>query len=222
MNKETFDKIQTTLEDRIAACQSYLNNIETTDDLKKLTIEDAQKLQRFCRQEEAYMTKLVQCDLYHIIGMGELTPPQMMKFIYHIKGYLHYRGTIKTLAMNLDKISVLPGLPTSAVYKTHSFDELVLYSGPDYIEGVIDLPYDLNGNILIVKADKLSKFVSFWSKMSKSNYSFNNLQEKAKAGAEYGGIQWSVLPYGDYEGVCTSCPCFAGFVSHYRSAQKNN
>lgn len=222
MNKETFDKIQATLKEHIDTCQFYLNNIETTDDLKKLTIEDAQKLQRFCRQEEAYMTKLVQCDLYHIIGMGELTPPQMMKFIYHIKDYLHYRGTIKTLAMNLDKISVLPGLPTSAAYKTHSFDELVLYSGPDYIEGVIDLPYDLNGNILIVKADKLSKFVSFWSKMSKSNYSLNNLQEKAKTGAEYGGIQWSVLPYGDYEGVCTSCPCFAGFVSHYRSAQKNS
>lgn len=221
MNKETFDKIQTTLKEHITTCQSYLGSIETTDDLKKLTIEDAQKLQQFCRQEESFMTKMIQCDLYHIIGMGELTPPQMMKFVYRIKDYLHYRGAIKTLSINFDKISALPGLPVSAVYKTHSFDELTLYSGPDYIEGVTDLPYDLYENTVRVKADKLSKFISFWSKLAKSNYSLDNLQAKAKAGAEYGGIKWSVLPYGDYQGVCTSCPCFAGFVAHYKSAQKD-
>jgi hypothetical protein len=145
----------------------------------------------------------------------------MMKFIYRIKDYLHYRGAIKTLSMNFDKISVLPGLPVSATYKTHSFDELILYSGPDYVEGETDVPYDLNGNILLVSSDKLSKFVSFWSKMSKSNYSLDTLRAKAADGAEYGGIRWSVLPYGDYEGVCTSCPYFAGFIAHHKSAQKN-
>ena len=85
MTKETFNKIKGTLETRIQRCQAYLVGINTTDDLKRLTIEQAQQLIQFCREEEAMMTRVVQTDLYHIIGMGDLTPPQMMQFTYLIK-----------------------------------------------------------------------------------------------------------------------------------------
>ena len=60
MKNEIFEKIQTRLETRIAKCNLHLYEIETTDDLKKLTIEMAQALQRFCREEETVMTKFVQ------------------------------------------------------------------------------------------------------------------------------------------------------------------
>ena len=66
MIKETFDKIKETLETRIIKCEQFLYGIETTDDLKKLTIEQAQHLQRFCRDEEVLQTKFVQCDFYHL------------------------------------------------------------------------------------------------------------------------------------------------------------
>ncbi len=202
MNKETFDKIQATLEGHIAACRFYLKDIETTDDLKKLTIEDAQKLQRFCRQEESLMTKIVQCDLYHIIGMGNLTPPQMMKFTYLIKDYLQYRGAIKTIAMNFDKISQLPGLPVSAVYKTHGFEGLSLFSGLETPEPVsIELPYAISGNLIQVLEKDLSKFITFWSAKAKVNFSTNNFLQKLKAGSEYGGIRWTLDNYGNYVGV---------------------
>lgn len=222
MNKETFVKVQATIEGRIAACQFYLGDIETTDDLKKLTIDDAQKLQRFCRQEEAFMTKFVQCDLYHLIGMGELTPPQMMKLTYLTKDWLKYRGTIKTLAMNFDKLSSLPKLPVSAAYKTHCFEGLTLFSGLELVEVIDGVPYILCGNTIRVKPDKLEEFVAFWSKMAKSNYSVNNLINKIKAGSEYGGIKWTVLSDGDYIGNCVSCPCYEGFVANYKAAQENN
>lgn len=200
MNKETFDKIQATLEGHIAACQFYLGNIKTTDDLHKLTIDEAQKLQRFCKQEESLQTKVVQCDLYHLIGMGELTPPQMMKLTYLIKDWLQYRGTIKTLAMHFDKISQLPGLPVSAVYQAHGFLGLTLTSGSAEF-GTTDLPYAIAGNLIQVLPDRLTDFINFWSSKTSTNFSENNFLAKLKAGTEYGGVRWTVDNLGIYVGV---------------------
>ena len=224
MNKETFDQIQATLEGRIAACQFYLKDIETTDDLKKLTIEDAQRLQRFCRQEEAIQTKIMQCDLYHIIGMGELTPPQMMKFTYLIRDYGKYRGTIKTIAMNFDKISQLPGLPVTAMYKTHGFNELTLSSGTESLSTTAstELPYAISGNLILVLKDNLSKFIAFWHQKSKSNLSENNFLQKASAGAEYGGIRWTIDNGGNYVGVIKADNVQMLFEGCMRAAQEYN
>ena len=45
MNKEIFTKIQSRLEARISKCEFVLWGIETTEDLRKLTIERVQHLQ---------------------------------------------------------------------------------------------------------------------------------------------------------------------------------
>ena len=128
MNKEIFTKIQERLEARISKCEFVLWGIETTEDLRKLTIERAQHLQRFCKEEESVMDKFIQSDLYHLIGMGNLTAPQMMKLTYLTKDWLKYRSTIKTIAMNLDKISQLPGLPAHSSYRLRLWDDIVLSS----------------------------------------------------------------------------------------------
>ena len=104
MTKELFIKIQTALEAHISSCQLYLSGINTTDDLKNLTLGQAQELQRFCKAEESAMTKFAQGDLYHLIGMGELTPPQMMKLTYLTKDWLQYRSTIKTWLLTLSRL----------------------------------------------------------------------------------------------------------------------
>lgn len=219
MNKETFDKIQATLEGHIAACKFYLGSIETTDDLKKLTISEAQLLQRFCRQEEALQTKIMQCDLYHIIGMGDLTPPQMMKFTYLIRDYGKYRSTIKALAMNFDKISSLPGLPVSAVYKTHGFEGITLYTGPEpQVDSTIPVPYSIAGNLIKVQKDDLNKFVTFWTNKSKTPLSENNLLQKAKAGTEYGGVRWTVDSEGDFVGIIQANNTRMLFEGCYKNA----
>ena len=217
MNKETFDKIECTLKQHIVDCM-VLDGIKTTDDLKKWTIGSAQELQQFCKREEAFMTKFVQCDLYHLIGMGELTPPQMMKLTYLTKDWLRYRGTIKTLAAHFDKISQLPGLPVSAVYQTHSFSGITLTSGVTEF-GATDLPYSIAGNLIQVLPDRLTEFINFWSSKTTSNFSENNFQQKLHAGEEYGGIRWTVDHLGIYVGVIKQYNVRMLFEG---CAQKNN
>ena len=220
MKKEIFEKIQARLEARIAKCNLYLYEIETTDDLKKLTIERAQVLQRFCKEEETVMTKFVQCDLYHLIGMGNLTPPQMMKLTYLVKDWLEYRSTIKTIAMNFDKISQLPGLPVRSVYKLRTWDDITLCTDLELpvIEG---LPYAVSNNMIQVLAADLPRFLSFWSEKAKVNFSINNFNQKLSSSAEYGGVRWTVDASGNYVGIIKQDNVQQLFDGCARAAQEN-
>lgn len=199
MNKEIFTKIQSRLEARISKCELIFSGIETTEDLKKLTIERAQLLQRFCREEEAVMTKFVQNDLYHLIGMGQLTPPQMAKLTYLTRDWLAFRSTVKTIAMNLDKISQLPGLPAHSSYKLRTWDDITLSS--DISVPAEGLPYAISGNLIQVLPSRLPEFLQFWSLKAKVQFFVENFEAKIKAGAEYGGIRWTVDHLGNYVGV---------------------
>ena len=202
MNKETFTKIQAFLEGRTAACKLYVGGLKTTADLKVLTIEQAQVVLRFCRQEETIMTKFVQNDLYHLIGMGELTPPQMMKLTYLTKDWLQYRSTVKALAMNFDKISQLPNIPVAAVYVCKTVD-LTLASDLEVLcdRASNEIPYTVSGNLIQVLKEDLSRFLEFWSTKAKVNFSETNFQQKLKASVEYGGVRWTVDNTGNYVGV---------------------
>lgn len=199
MNKEVFTKIQSRLEARISKCELALSGIETTEDLKKLTIERAQLLQRFCREEEAVMTKFVQNDLYHLIGMGQLTPPQMAKLTYLTRDWLAFRSTVKTIAMNLDKISQLPGLPAHSSYKLRTWDDITLSS--DISAPAEGLPYAISGNLIQVLPSRLSEFLQFWSQKAKVQFFVENFEAKIKSSSEYGGIKWTVDHLGNYVGV---------------------
>lgn len=220
MNKETFERFMTLLQVRIDKCELFLGGIKTTDDFKKLTIQEALELQNFCRAEEALQTKIVQCDLYHIIGMGDLTPPQMMKFTYGIKEYLKYRSTIKTIAMNFDKISTLPGLPVSSFYKTHGFGGLSLSSveAPVLVSG--NLPFAVSGELIQVTPDRLAEFVDLWTQKAKVNISGDNMIAKAKNAAEYGGIRWTIDTLGNYVGVFKANNVRDMFTGIYQDAQE--
>ncbi len=199
MNKEVFTKIQSRLEARISKCELVLYGIETTEDLKKLTIERAQHLQRFCKEEESVMDKFVQSDLYHLIGMGQLTPPQMMKLTYLTRDWLKYRSTIKTIAMNFDKISQLPGLPAHSSYKLRTWDDIALSS--EISAPAEGLPYAISGNLIQVLPSRLPEFLQFWSQKAKVQFFVENFEAKVKASAEYGGIRWTVDHLGNYVGV---------------------
>jgi hypothetical protein len=200
MNKELFTKIQSRLEARISKCELTLCGIETTEDLKKLTIERAQLLQRFCREEESVMTKFVQNDLYHLIGMGNLTAPQMIKLTYLTKDWLKYRSTIKAISMNFDKISQLPGLPVHSSYRLKIWDDITLSSNIE-MSAVEGLPYAIAGNLIQVLPTQIHKFIKFWSEKAKVQFFVENFEAKVKAGTEYGGIKWTIDNLGNYVGV---------------------
>ena len=131
MKKEEFDLVIGALQERLDNCEKYLGEIKTTEDLKNITIGQALELRDFCVAEVEKMTKIVMVDLYHIIGMGDLSVPQMMKFVFLMKAYLAYRPNIKSISKGFDSITELPKIPVKTKFKLLALCDLTLTAGED-------------------------------------------------------------------------------------------
>ena len=133
MIKQDFDKITTALETRISECKKYLTNIKTTDDLANMTLKDLAALREFCKKESAVMTEIIMVDFYHIIGMGNLTAIQEAKFIKQMKKYMSFRTNMKSLASQLNTLSLddLPEIPAKSKFKLKALCDLTLYSSKE-------------------------------------------------------------------------------------------
>lgn len=131
MKKEEFDLVISALQERLDNCEKYLGEIKTTEDLKNITIGQALELRDFCVAEVEKMTKIAMVDLYHIIGMGDLSVPQMMKFIFLMKAYLSYRPNIKSISKGFDSITELPKIPVKTKFKLLALCDLTLTVGED-------------------------------------------------------------------------------------------
>ena len=131
MKKEEFDLVISALQERLDNCEKYLGEIKTTEDLKNITIGQALELKDFCVAEVEKMTKIAMVDLYHIIGMGDLSVPQMMKFIFLMKAYLSYRPNIKSISKGFDSMTNLPKIPVKTKFKLLALCDLTLTVGED-------------------------------------------------------------------------------------------
>ena len=131
MKKEEFDLVIGALQERLDNCEKYLGEIQTTEDLKNITIGQALELKDFCIAEVEKMTKIAMVDLYHIIGMGDLSVPQMMKFVFLMKAYLAYRPNIKSISKGFDSITELPKIPVKTKFKLLALCDLTLTVGED-------------------------------------------------------------------------------------------
>lgn len=131
MKKEEFDLVISALQERLDNCEKYLGEIKTTEDLKNITIKQALELKDFCVAEVEKMTKIAMVDLYHIIGMGDLSVPQMMKFVFMMKTYLSYRPNIKSISKGFDSITELPKIPVKTKFKLLALCDLTLTAGED-------------------------------------------------------------------------------------------
>lgn len=131
MKKEEFDLVIGALQERLDNCKKYLGEIKTTEDLKNITIKQALELKDFCIAEVEKMTKIAMVDLYHIIGMGDLSVPQMMKFIFLMKAYLSYRPNIKSISKGFDSMTNLPKIPVKTKFKLLALCDLTLTVGED-------------------------------------------------------------------------------------------
>lgn len=129
MKKEEFDLVIGALQERLDNCEKYLGGIKTTEDLKNITIGQALELRDFCVAEVEKMTKIVMVDLYHIIGMGDLSVPQMMKFVFMMKAYLAYRPNIKSISKGFDSMTDLPKIPVKTKFKLLALCDLTLTTG---------------------------------------------------------------------------------------------
>ena len=131
MKKEEFDLVIGALQERLDNCEKYLGEIQTTEDLKNITIGQALELKDFCVAEVEKMTKIAMVDLYHIIGMGDLSVPQMMKFVFLMKAYLAYRPNIKSISKGFDSMTDLPKIPVKTKFKLLALCDLTLTVGED-------------------------------------------------------------------------------------------
>ena len=131
MKKEEFDLVISALQERLDNCEKYLGEIKTTEDLKNITIGQALELKDFCVAEVEKMTKIAMVDLYHIIGMGDLSVSQMMKFIFLMKAYLAYRPNIKSISKGFDSMTNLPKIPVKTKFKLLALCDLTLTVGED-------------------------------------------------------------------------------------------
>lgn len=131
MKKEEFDLVIGALQERLDNCEKYLGEIKTTEDLKNITIGQALELRDFCVAEVEKMTKIAMVDLYHIIGMGDLSVPQMMKFVFLMKAYLSYRPNIKSISKGFDSMTNLPKIPVKTKFKLLALCDLTLTAGED-------------------------------------------------------------------------------------------
>lgn len=223
MEKTEFQKIMDVLTKRMELCELHLGNICTTNDLSKLTIDRAATLKNFCLAEEKVMTKICMVDLYHIIGMGDLTPPQMMKFTYAIQKYLKYRPTIKSIAKHLDSILDLPKIPVATQYTLQEFGGITLTSGTG--EAVIDtasiedyeqlkqqqtlLPFRLEGSQIRVDMTQFDYFVSLMTTLFKAPLSADNFRKKITTRGEYIGVEWTAYTGSEAIGQIKSAETFA-------------
>lgn len=234
MRKEEFQKIMEALEVRQTLCARQLGEIHTTYDLSQLTLAQASDLKSFCVAEEEVMTKIVMVDLYHIIGMGELTPPQMMKFTFAIQKYLQYRPIIKAIAKHLDSIFELPKIPVATQYKLIGLGDLTLTSGvgdpvvdsasvADYDQmkqrtlGQTRLPFRIEGSQIRVDMTQFDFFVTLMTNLFKSPLSLDNFRKKITTNGEYLGVEWTV--YDGYEaiGQIKSAESFAKLSGYYNN-----
>lgn len=133
MNKGTFNLIIKALDQRITDCSNMLPS--STSELEDFTLKRVQTLKRFVHTELEIMDRIIMIDLYHIIGMGELSPQQMMKFTYKVKEYLSYRSTLKAIEGNeFSDLDDLPKIPVGARFKLLEFPVTLQIGREDVIE----------------------------------------------------------------------------------------
>jgi hypothetical protein len=226
MDKVQFNIMMSALKARKITCMAYLDGINSTDDLSKLTLVRAAELKNFCIQEENTMTNIVMVDLYHVIGMGNLTPPQMMQFTYAIQEYLKYRPTIKAIVKHLDSIMSLPKIPVKTQYKLQGLGgiNLTYGDGPVVDESVADvevcatttdLPFILDGRTIRVDLTRFDHFAAVAQTIAKSTVLRDRLKDNITSMKECLGISWTEVDDKEAVGTFKSNDMYSRFTSYY-------
>jgi hypothetical protein len=223
MDKEQFSTMMSALDTRKDLCKIHLGSITSTDDLSKTTLAAAADLKNFCIAEETIMTNIVMVDLYHVIGMGNLSPTQMMKFTYSMQEYLEYRPIIKSIVKNLDSIMSLPKIPVKTQYKLQRLGDVVLTKGEgpvvdestgDTCLDTKDLPFSLDGRVIKVDLNQLDYFATLWATINKTKLSCDTFRQKCLGLKEYAGIQWTTVSASEAIGNIKANDIYARVVSY--------
>ena len=96
MKNSDYEIIIKNIVNQINQCELALSQYHTcSHDFNKMSIEHINTTITSCRKMQSSMDKFVQNDLYHLIGMANLSAAQMAKIIKLTKTLLKYRSDIK-------------------------------------------------------------------------------------------------------------------------------
>lgn len=216
MKKETFDILMDNLYNRIASCAVMLPDDDFAIEL--LSLQRARNLKHFVHKELEIMDRIVMVDLYHVIGMGNLSPQQMMKFIYTMQNYLSYRPILKTIEANgFADLENLPKIPAGTKFTLLKLAPITLHTGSkdaaeetedffgDLTEEILtdtaEPPYSLDTKkFLVIRKDHLE---DFWGDMGCTG-NLDTLDKKIKGHNSYMGVHWSGYVDGAATGTVTT------------------
>lgn len=128
MNKEDFKRITDVLETKLETLDKLLGPITEDSPINYITIGQLKEIKSKSAQELLSMTNILMVDLYHIIGMGNLSAMQLGKLTKLIKTYANYRPDLKAIVKWDGNINTLPKIPKRCKFKLLEFD-LELISG---------------------------------------------------------------------------------------------
>lgn len=207
MEKELFNRIYMDLHKRVDDCLNHLMHITRFD---SLPISELKELKKWAEEEHDRMTTIAMVDLYHILGMGNLTAIQQTQFISQFKWYLSFRPMINTIITHFNSIDDIPVVPTGSSYRLHvlgagrslttgtglEVDEADVsdYSVPAVAPPVdeTELPFYLSGDDLGVTEENLKAFYGIISKLvGGAAGTYENFSKKVKVGGTYFGISWT-------------------------------
>lgn len=113
MNKDVFNAMIKRIDDDIASCKELC--VENKEEFDNLTLKEIRRRVELARILQSKVDKIVTAELYHVIGMGDLTVSQQSIFIKKIKELTMVRQYLKPLAMY--QLTDIPNIPDETEYK---------------------------------------------------------------------------------------------------------
>lgn len=198
------------LDERISTCSTNFDKIKTTEDISNLSISEAIRLRAVARDEIDRMTTIAMVDLYHVIGMGNLTAIQLSEFIKKIRIYINYRPVIKSFANNLSSLDNLPQIERNTMYRLQELGGIYLVNSDggktkeefasihDYkAKGLTDaikdaeLTFTLEGTTIKLPTSQFENFCKYGGLIGCGGKpTVVTLKSKIEKGSQYCGIAW--------------------------------
>ena len=209
MEKKLFDIILKSLNDRIFVCKTNFSNLNTKRDIENLSISEARRIRDLSIDELEKMTNVAMVEIYHIIGMGNLTMTQLATFVKNVKEYLSFRPILKTISSNLCSLDNVPEVPTGTTYHLSVLGDFWLTSGDgkspiedcssidEYNAKTIeklkntDVSFEIEGKTLKINKSEVENFCKNSSALGCGEGAKpETLLKKATNKGKYLGISW--------------------------------
>lgn len=115
MEKALFKSIVESYTKIADECTEFVKLFDNDFDLETLTIKEFKKLIEKARNLHSKTDKILQSELYHILGMGNLTVVQTQKLCALIKTISSARSYFKPICGYV--LNELPEVPDKSLYK---------------------------------------------------------------------------------------------------------